>query len=489
MNISSTEFLFLFLPIAVGIYYVIPKKDGLRLRNIFLVIVSLFFYAWGEPLFVIALMVLVISTWKLGEKAKKQKGTAAGKRAIAVSVIINVLTIIFCGKFNYIENVLEHWTGKELAYQIEDLPLGLSFFAFFSISYVVDNYRGKCKTRNTVLNTALYTCSFFNITAGPIITYGEFEKQIENRTESLDLFAEGVWRFSLGLGKKMIIAENLSFIVNHTIAAGSSSTTLLDAWLGCIAFLVYLYFDFSGYSDMAIGLGKMFGFSLPENFNYPYISTSVSEFWRRFHITLCAWFTEYLYYPIILGPSVRLRKFLMRLNVRSSVAKTIQGTFALASVWLVTAIWHGANLNYLIWGAANCSAMLIESRIGQTKDNKIDKALRRIGFLVFLFLSAPLISIDSIGNTFSYYQSMFAGKIEFSQTAIFLLKTYWPFLIVGVLGCFPIVPYVKNKVYSRLGKKCQIICEISSVVIMLIIVILSLAYLFRIGTPMFLYQQ
>ncbi len=489
MNIVSSPFLFLFFPIITGLYYLIPRKNGLKNRNIYIVFVSLFFYAYGEPLFIFLLLAMVAMTWLIGKLIDKKRKTVAGKSLLAFMIVMNVAMLLVLGKFNYIIAFLNELFGKELPIHLYSFPLGFSFLAFSSISYVVDIYRGQCKTSDSLLNAALYICIFFKITQGPIISYRRFESQIENRTESFELVSEGARRFSLGLGKKMIIAHNLSFIVDQILSSDISELSLPDAWLGCISYLVYLYFDFSGYSDMAIGLAKVFGFSVPENFNYPYVSTSVAEFWRRFHITLCVWFTDYLYYPIALGPSVRFRKFLLSHNVKDKTAKTIQSIFVPACVWTVTALWHGINLNYAIWGLANCSAMLVESRIKLIKNKKMDKWFRRIGFLLFLFLSMPLISTDSFENTRLFYKAMFFGKLNITPVFRLFSQAYGLFLIIGIIGCIPLLPFIKKKIISTSSLKLQRAWDILSSVLLIFILLISLAYLIKSGTSDFLYQR
>jgi len=490
LSIVSFSFLVLFLPISIGLYYITPKKNNLLFRNIILFFVSLVFYILEEPIFVFLLLGMIFLTWCFGKMAFEKKGTRTGKLAIALTIVANLfVVVIIFNKTEIIISIINQLFGRNFPEIKFDFPIGFSFFIFSSISYVVDIYRGQCKSNGTILETALYTSVFFKILQGPIISYRKFENQMSDRKESMELFSKGIWRLSVGLCKKVIIADMLYPLVHNMLSLDFSAIPLGDAWFICITYLVYLYFDFSGYSDMAIGLGKIFGFSIPENFNYPYISKSISEFWRRFHITLCVWFTEYLYYPILLGPSVRLRKFLQKRSVSSKAAKSVQNIFVLASVWLVTALWHGMNLNYAVWGLINCVGMLIEPHIKTFKNKRFNSAIRHAGMLLFLVVSMPLISINSFNDALLFYKALFFGALKMSDTIMFLAKNYGLILTIAILGCFPIVPAIKNKFIGLTNVKRRRIWDISSSIIMMALVLVSLGFIISRGTITFLYQQ
>lgn len=474
MNIVSAPFLFLFLPAVIGIYYLIPKKKDLRLRNLFLVLASLFFYAWGEPVYIVLLLAMILLTYLCGNMANGRKGTFRGKAAVAIAIISNA-SILFCfAKIKY-------FSGN-------GLPIGFSFFIFSSISYVVDNYRGVLKARGNILEAALYTSAFFRVLQGPIVSYHNFESQINSRQESLEKITKGIWRLSIGLCKKIIIADSLSYIVNDLLSQGLSNLTLFDGWFKCITYLVYLYFDFSGYTDMAIGMAEIFGFNIPENFNYPYVSASIAEFWQRFHITLCAWFTEYLYYPIMLGPSVKLRRFLQKRNIRASTAKSLQSIFVAASVWLVTTVWHGSNLNYIIWGFLNCAGMLISPHIKPFKNNHLNKAVHRALFLFFLLVTVPLISTGTFSDAMLVYRSMFSGALKVSDCSIFYIKNYGIYLIFGLLGCFPTLPAIKKLFVKTVPENNRFIWDIFGAIILFGLVIISVSFILTRDSVYFLYQ-
>lgn len=491
MSIVSAAFLFLFMPVAMGIYFLIPCKEGLRWRNLFLLLASLFFYAWGEPCFVLLLLLLILLVWLFGRMAEGRRGTAVGKWAVAMTVMVSVGVLAGFKYLSQLLNVFGLLLGRDLTALHTTLPLGLSFFSFHAISYVVDIYRGQCSSPKRVINTALYLSVFFKMLQGPIVTYREFEPQIENRPTAWSDIGEGVWRFAVGLGKKMIIAANLAPLVQSVFASDLQMLPMADAWIGCVGFMVFMYFDFSGYSDMAIGLGRMFGFRVPENFNYPYVSTSVAEYWRRWHITLIAWFRDYLYYPILLGPSVRFRKYLLRHQVSSRTAKSMQNFFVPASVWTVTALWHGTNWNYTLWGLLNCVAIVLEPHIGVLKNRRLNKLVRWMGVMLFLLLTVPLICLDSMGDTMLYVRSMFAGSGTLPLSALTgcHLRQAALFLAVGLAGCFPVVPYVKARWYPAGSRTGRVLWNTAEAVLLLAVAALSLAYLFGSGEIWFLYQQ
>lgn len=486
MSIASTPFLFLFLPIAMGIYFLLPQSRNLMFRNLFLLIISLFFYAWGEPVFVLLLGLMIVLTWLLGKMADGCRNTKIGNTAVFLAVVMNVSTLLVLGKLRFAFDLPELVTGS-----LSPLPIGLSFFAFHSISYVVDIYRGQCKAAPRLPDAALYLSIFFKMQQGPIISYHEFEPQIKCRRTTPEDFSEGIWRFAIGFCKKMIVASNLSVMVKSIFSSDFSFLPLSDAWIGCGIFLVVIYFDFSGYSDMAIGLAKIFGFKMPENFNYPYLSVSIGEYWRRWHITLCAWFRDYLYFPIVLGPSVSFRKFLLRHHVGDQTAKTMQNIFVPSCVWLVTALWHGTNWNYTIWGLANSSAMIIEPHFKSLKNKRADKLVRWFCVMLFLSFTVPLINTKSLDQAMLYFQAMLAGNGIYAPSAPVLryLKSYWPLLTIGTTGCLMFFPWLKKKIYPKINPAFQIFWQWGEAVFLFAAVALSLGILFKTGTVAFMYEQ
>ena len=328
MLFSSATFLFAFLPAVTLLYYIIPARFRTA-RNMLLTLVSILFYAWGEPRFVVVMLAMIAVNWALALLAEAQ-GDKYRRMVLVTAVAVNI-GLLFV--FKYLTFVLEN-TNRFLGLSIQvpsiTLPIGISFFTFQAMSYVIDVCRGDGKAQRNILNVMLYIAFFPQLIAGPIVRYSDFADQINCRTESFDGWSGGCCRFALGLGKKVILSNNLAYVADAAFSSIGNMSVLL-AWLGAIAYTLQIYFDFSGYSDMAIGLGRMFGFRIRENFNYPYISRSVSEFWRRWHITLSLWLRDYLYIP--LGGSRRGNRYLNLII-----------TMALGG------LWHGSNIRFLVWG-------------------------------------------------------------------------------------------------------------------------------------------
>ena len=353
MVFSSLTFLFYFLPIVLIIYYIVPKK----FRNVVLFISSLLFYFYGEPKFGILMIISIFLTYVHGilmDKYPQHK-----KKFLISSIIISVgLLIIFKYTDFIISNINMISKGNIEMLNLR-LPIGISFYTFQMISYIIDVYKGEAKVQKSFLKLATYVALFPQLIAGPIVRYTTIEKEIDDREYNFKNFSNGVRRFIIGLSKKILIANVLADAINSFNA--SSEKTILFYWIYAIATTLQIYFDFSGYSDMAIGLGKMLGFSFPENFNYPYISSSVTEFWRRWHITLSTWFKDYVYIPLG-GNRVGKIKWLRNILI----------------VWFLTGLWHGAAWNFILWGVLYGILLIIE-KLGLLKIlNKIPKAISRI---------------------------------------------------------------------------------------------------------------
>ena len=322
--------MFTFLPITLLLYYVSPRI----LKNSVLLIASLIFYAWGEPIYVFLMMGTIIVDYLLAiliDKNRHEEGKC--KYIFILTIILNVSILGFFKYFGFFVDNINSIFHLNIPFEGLALPIGISFYTFQVLSYIVDVYLGKVEVQYNIINFAAYVTMFPQLVAGPIVQYQTIEDQLNTRQESIVKFGEGVERFIQGLGKKVLLANNIGMLWTTVSAMDTSSISVLTAWLGIIAYTFQIYFDFSAYSDMAIGLGKMFGFEFMENFNYPYISKSVTEFWRRWHISLGTWFREYIYIP--LGGN------------RVSVPKQVRNIFV---VWALTGFWHGANWNFIIWG-------------------------------------------------------------------------------------------------------------------------------------------
>lgn len=386
MVFSSPVFLFLLLP-AVLFFYYIPLKKNRRRQNFFLTLTSLFFYAWGEPLFVFVMIGSILANWFLGLQVDRHsKNKRAQRLVIAATVVVNIGTLFVFKYLSFFVNTISNSVVLDIA-----LPIGISFFTFQAMSYVFDVQRGRGEVLKNPLDVALYISFFPQLIAGPIVRYETIANQIYDRRETFQLFTEGTERFIVGLSKKVLLANTLSLVADA--AFGASERTFALAWLGVIAYAFQIYFDFSGYSDMAIGLGKMFGFRLDENFNYPYISKSISEFWRRWHISLGTWFRDYVYFP--LGGSRGKTKAHVVLN--------------LFIVWFLTGVWHGANWTFFIWGLMYFVLIATEKMTGLTK---ILGKFGHIYTMLFVMIGWAIFRAENVTNAIDYIGNMFGFGVS-----------------------------------------------------------------------------
>ncbi len=428
MVFSSTTFLFLFLP-AVLILYYNPIIKNRSFRNAILIASSIFFYAWGEPFFVLLMLVSIMLNWLcgLGVAKFKEKNISKAKFFVALSVVFN-LGMMFVFKYLTftLENISSLFSANLDTLDIA-LPIGISFFTFQAMSYVIDVYRGNGAVQKNPFNVALYISFFPQLIAGPIVRYETIAEQINFRKENFDDFSDGVYRFMLGFCKKVLIANNVASVADEIF--GSSEMSVATAWIGAIAYTLQIFFDFAGYSEMAIGIGKMFGFHFLENFDYPYISKSVSEFWRRWHMSLGTWFRDYVYFP--LGGS--------RVNKKSRLI------FNLFVVWLLTGIWHGANWTFVIWGLLYFVLLAFEKL---TKFPEKIKFFSHIYTMLFVIIGWVLFRAESLSEAFGYLQTMFfcSGAEIFDPKALFFLDNYKFYLVAGIIACFPIAPKIKEKI-------------------------------------------
>lgn len=425
MVFSSAVFLFLFLPITLLFYYnPFFRKRGFR--NATLLIFSLLFYAWGEPTFVLVMLLSIIITWLLGFAMERKR-----RKVFLVVGVIYYLSLFFVFKYlSFASSQIAILFGDdELMIHIA-LPIGISFFTFQLLSYLFDIYYGKCKAQKSLAKVALYASLFPQLIAGPIVRYKTIEKQIDDRIDNFDNVVLGMQRFIYGLGKKVLIADYLAAVADNSFDVLSQRSVLV-AWLGAIAYILQIYFDFSGYSDMAIGLGRMFGFSFEENFNYPFIARSVTELWRRWHISLTSWFRDYVYIP--LGGN------------RVSKAKWVRN---IVIVWLLTGIWHGANWTFLVWGMIFCVFQLLERKIRIHNNSKI----WGIPYAVFVFLLAFIFfRADSVSAAMSYLGQMIgvgsSGVCD--QLFLYYAGGTWLVLILAIIGATPLVRNVMRKLREK----------------------------------------
>lgn len=435
MLFSSTTFLFFFLPFAIVIYYTILRNKR-KAQNIFLCLISIVFYAWGEPAFVFVMLFSILINYFLGLLiGKKEQTVPRRKIALVIAIIINI-SILFV--FKYLSFTLINISqlfGLNIVIPNIALPIGISFFTFQAMSYVIDVYRGEEYQKN-ILNVGLYISFFPQLIAGPIVRYETVAHQINYRKETLDDFASGVYRFIIGLGKKVLLANTMAVVADTFFNGEVSNQSVLSAWVGAIAYTFQIFFDFSGYSDMAIGLGRMFGFHFLENFHYPYISTSITEFWRRWHISLGTWFRDYLYFP--LGGS--------RVKSKSRLI------FNLFIVWLLTGIWHGANWTFIVWGLLFFVLLVFEKLSGFQKYNKL-KPLKYIYTMLFVILGWVVFRADSIQEAITYIGTMFGSTGSLvDNAALFYIIENVVCIIISVLASTPIFRWVhKRFLHNRIG--------------------------------------
>ena len=421
MLFSSIPFLFYFLPCVLLLYAVTPKK----LKNLTLLISSLVFYAWGEPRLVLLMLITVSVGYVFGiltEFVPKVK-----KLWLILAVCIELGFLVY---FKYVDFFITNFnavTGLSIPLLQVALPIGISFYTFQILSYNVDVYRGDVPAQRNPINLAAYIALFPQLIAGPIVRYSDIEKELHTRTHSFEKVALGVRRFVLGLSKKILIANVLGELCDTFKASDDKSVAFY--WMYAVAFSLHVYFDFSGYSDMAIGLGKIFGFTFMENFNYPFISKSATEFWRRWHISLGSWFRDYVYIPM--GGS-RVGKARMFLNI--------------FVVWMLTGFWHGAAWNFIIWGLYFAVLLIIEKVFILKYLNK-SKVLSHIYLLFFVIISFVIFNATSMNEAFSYIGSMFgAGGIPFSSAeTLYYLRSYMVVFAVAIIGATPVPKLLANK--------------------------------------------
>lgn len=475
MVFSSDIFLLLFLPVTLGVYYGIRlfTKDNLAIPNIWLLAVSLVFYAWGEPVYVLLMMFSIFVNYLFGISLEGHAKTTRGKRIVALACVFD-LGLLFVFKYlGWLLGLFDR--GYSGVFASLALPIGISFYTFQALSYVVDVYRGKNPPQKSILNIGLYISFFPQLIAGPIVTYGTVAQQLQHREHTLDKFSQGVWRFARGLVKKILLANQIAGVAEWAFRHSGNDLTVVMAWVGAIAFMLQLYFDFSGYSDMAIGLGKMFGFEFRENFNYPFASVSVSEYWRRWHISLGEWFREYLFFPLSLGVGVKLRKAAGKKFSRKT-AGIISSTFVMLIVWMATGLWHGANLTFLVGGFLQFAMLTIEQYQKPIKNKKLGRALGHFKTILFWIVGAVIFNAASLWHAGQYYADMLAlhGNPLIDHATVYWLRQYAVVLIVGAIFAFPVVP-VLDRAFGK-SKAGEVIWNGFKTVLLMIFLLACLSY-------------
>ncbi|MGV8907042.1 MAG: MBOAT family O-acyltransferase [Acetobacterium sp.] len=425
MVFSSIFFIFTFLPITLGLYFISPKI----FKNAILLLVSLFFYAWGEPVYVFLMLFTIIFDYSMGLLINSHEGKIR-KRLFIITVIVNLGFLFFFKYFGFLIQNINQIFNVGIANDPLPLPIGISFYTFQILSYIIDLYLKKIPLQRNIISFGLYVTMFPQLIAGPIVRYVDINAQLSHRTVSQEQFGLGVERFIQGLGKKVLIANNIGYLWTLIQEMGTGELSVLTAWIGIIAFTFQIYFDFSGYSDMAIGLGKMFGFDFMENFNYPYISKSVSEFWRRWHISLSTWFKEYLYIPLG-GNRVPIPRLFFNLCV----------------VWLLTGLWHGASWNFVIWGVYYGLIIFFEKVFFQKYLERAPQIFQHFYTMVLVVVGWVFFASPNLVYALNYLRILFfaSGHPLVDETALYYLSSNLILFLICILFSTPVIPRVYKK--------------------------------------------
>ncbi len=447
MVFSSIPFLYYFLPVVILLYFAVPKI----LKNTVLLLSSLFFYAWGEPKYVILMVLSILVNYVLGILIEKADGKFAAKILIAVSVLFSLGML---GYFKYADFFIENFakiTGMSIATLNIALPIGISFYTFQILSYTVDVYRKNVAAQKNLVKLGTYIALFPQLIAGPIVRYSDIEKQLTNRTHSFEKAAYGIRRFVIGLSKKVLLANSLGEMCN--VFYNTDEKSIAFYWLFAIGYMLQVYFDFSGYSDMAIGLGKIFGFDFMENFRYPFVSKSISEFWRRWHISLGTWFRDYVYIPMG-GNRVKKSRFMLNIF----------------TVWFLTGFWHGAEWNFIVWGLYFAVFLMIEKFFFKDKLEKLT-GLNHIYVLFFVLISFVIFSGSGMKESLSLVGGLFGtGGIPFvTHGCIYTIRNYGFTILVSIVASTPLFSVLRKKVSEKADNIIGII-EIPLLIVLLLTV-------------------
>ena len=464
MLFSSVSFLYYFLPITLVLYFV--SKD--KYKNIILLLASLFFYFYGEPKYTVLMLISAFSAYIHGILIEKFREKGYSKLFLVSGLVVSLGILIVFKYMDFIIKNINYISNSNIKLLRLVLPIGISFYTFQGLSYIVDVYKKDAKVCRSFVDFATYVCLFPQLIAGPIVRYTTIEDELKNRTHSFDKFAYGVNRFVVGLAKKVILANNLGMLVD--IMTKSNEKSVLSYWMVAIFFSLQIYYDFSGYSDMAIGLGRMFGFDFLENFNYPFISKSIKEFWRRWHISLSSFFRDYVYIP--LGGN------------RVSRGRWI---FNLLIVWSLTGLWHGDSWNFILWGLYFALLLIIENLFLQNILSKLPALIQHIYAKFFIIISFVIFNNENIKDLWSSLYNMFnfRGVDLYNDFSTYYLKSYTVLLIVSMIGATPILKNIIQKVNKNVtGQK--VISTINPILNIVLLVVVT-AYLIDGSFNPFLY--
>ena len=431
MVFSSLLFLFVYLPLTLLVYYAAPRAW----RNFILFFVSLVFYGWGEPVYIALMLFSITINYAAGFLVEKYRGRdRLARRVVFGSVAVNLLLLIFFKYYDFLAVSFTQLTGVALPVLGLGLPIGISFYTFQAMSYPIDVYRSDACVQRSFVRFGAFVTLFPQLIAGPIIRYKDVADQLNARDHSAEKFSSGVLKFTVGLCKKVLLANNIGRLWDVTFALPASELSALGAVLGVAAFSFQIYFDFSGYSDMAVGLGRMLGFEFLENFNYPYISKSITEFWRRWHISLSTWFRDYVYIP--LGGN------------RVSRLKNYRNIFV---VWMLTGLWHGASWNFLLWGVYFAILLMLEKAFLLNWLKKAPAALAHLYTLLLVMLSWAIFAIEDFSALGAYLGAIFGGAPLANGAFWYNLRSYLPLLVVLCIASTPLAA----KLYGRIPERVR----------------------------------
>ena len=483
MLFSSIPFLYYFPPAVVLCYFLLSfvvekvvcltglgkekgHKAAIFTKNLILLLFSLVFYGWGEPKYVFLMIGTILMFWSCGLAIGHCKAKWAKRFWLILSIVISLgLLAIFKYADFFVEN-FNALTGLSVPLLKLALPVGISFYTFQSLSYTIDVYRGNVAVQKNPVNFGAYVALFPQLIAGPIVRYIDVARELNDRTHSWENIHQGLRRFLVGLGKKIIIADNFALLIS--IFRDSGNQSVLFYWMYAIAFLFNIYFDFSGYSDMAIGLGKVFGFNFIENFNYPYLSKSVAEFWRRWHMSLGSWFRDYVYIPL-----------------GGNRVKKLRWIFNTLVVWMLTGMWHGASWNFILWGLLYAVCLLIEKFIPAIQ--KLPSVLRHFYTMLVVILGFVLFNANDMAQVGSDFASLFGfGNLPFTTPeTLYYLRSYGMLFILGIIGATPLMRNTANRLYN--SNKTGSVAAVLEFVMVVLLLLVCTGYLVDGSFSPFLY--
>lgn len=421
MVFSSITFLFYFLPFSLLLYFISPNK----MKNFTLLTLSLLFYAWGEPKYIFLMLFSCIVDYSHALIIEKYRGTYKAKLALISSIVVNLGLLFFFKYSDFLITTVNSLLNTNIPLLNLTLPIGISFYTFQTMSYTIDVYRNCAPVQRNIISLGTFVTLFPQLVAGPIVRYVDISKQLNSRTHTFDNFYEGTHRFIIGLSKKVLLANNLGYIWFNIKSSPFNTLSNATAWLGAICFTLQIYFDFSGYSDMAIGLGKIFGFDFLENFNFPYISKSITEFWRRWHMSLGQWFRDYVYIPLG-GNKCSKRRWLLNIGI----------------VWLLTGLWHGASFNFILWGVFFGIILIIEKLFLLNILKNTPAIINHIYVLFLVIISFVIFDFTELNQVVSYLNAMFNFEGAFTDATFYYYLI--PNLLLLIIACSGSTPIIKN---------------------------------------------